>query len=97
MGRKLVERRLRAVSKRLRSLREEVGVIDEQLLHLAEEADDACIRALVSETPGVGSESRKAQEHADAMRKHRTHVLTTIAELEAKQDLLLDQLSASRG
>ena len=31
------------------------------------------------------------------MRKHRTHVVTTIAELEAKQDLLLDQLSASRG
>lgn len=97
MGRKLVERRLRATTKRLRSLRDEVQVIDEQLLHLADEADDAGLRALVSETPGVGSESRKAHEHADAMRKHRAHVLATIAELEAKQDLLLDQLSAARG
>jgi hypothetical protein len=95
MGRRLVERRLRAITKRLRSLRDEIRVIDDQLAHLADDADDAGIRALVSETPGAGSEYRQAQAHADAMRAHRTHVLTTIADLEAKQDELLDQLSAA--
>jgi hypothetical protein len=95
MGKRLVERRLRAITQRLRTLRDEIRVIDDQLAHLADDADDAGIRALVSETPGAGSEYLHAKAHADAMRAHRLHVLTTIADLEAKQDQLLDQLTAS--
>jgi hypothetical protein len=88
----LVERRLRAISKRLRTLRDEITVIDDQLAHLSDDADDAGIRALVSETPGAGSAYREAKAHADAMRNHRAHVIATIAELEQRQDELLDQL-----
>jgi hypothetical protein len=75
-------------------LREELAVIDEQLAHLADEADDLGIRALVAESPGAGPEYRKAQEHADAMAAHRAHVLASIAELDRRQDQLLDELSA---
>ena len=55
---------------------------DEQLGHLAEEADDARLRALVSETPLAEREHREAQRHADAMRRHRAEVLDQIARLE---------------
>jgi flagellar biosynthesis chaperone FliJ len=92
MGRRTVERQLRQSSLRLKSLREELRVIDEQLAMLADEADDMGIRALVSETPGAGAEYREAQAHADAMAKARAHVVATIAQLEARQDELLDQL-----
>jgi hypothetical protein len=88
----MVERRLRVLTKRLRSLRDELTVIDDQLAHLSDDADDAGIRALVSETTGAGPEFRQAKAHADAMRSHRAHVVTTIAELEQRQDDLLDQL-----
>jgi hypothetical protein len=94
MGKRMIERRLRQTSARLRVLREELGVIDEQLAQLADEASDSAIRALVSESPGVSYEHRKAQEHADAMAAHRDHVVTTITSLELRQDQLLDELAA---
>jgi len=94
MTRSLVERRLSEVAERLRELRLELAVTEEQLRHLAEEADDARLRALVSETPMAGHEHREAQRHADAMSKHRAEVEATIAKLERQQDDLLDRLTA---
>lgn len=94
MTRSLVERRLSEVAQRLRELRSELAVSDEQLRHLAEEADDARLRALVSETPMAGHEHREAQRHADAMARHRAEVEATIAKLEQQQDELLDRLTA---
>lgn len=95
MGKFLVERRLREVSERLRRLREELAVIDEQLLHLAGEADDQRIRALVAETPLADAEYRDAARHAGAMAKRRAEVVASIAELERRQDQLLDRLTGS--
>ena len=93
MGQRMVERRLRETGDRLRRLREELQIVDEQLRHLADEADDKGLRALVSETPGADSEYREARRHADAMRAHREQVAASIAELEARQDSVLDRLS----
>jgi cell division septum initiation protein DivIVA len=90
----LVERRLSQVATRLRELREELRMIDEQLVVFADDADDSAIRALVSETPGAEFEANDARKHADAMRKHRAHVAAKIVELEQRQDELLDKLSA---
>jgi predicted nucleic acid-binding Zn-ribbon protein len=93
MGSWLVERRLGQVASRLRKLRDELAVADEQLLHLADDADDLAVRALVSEAPAASSESNDARKHVDAMRRHRERVVAQIAELEARQDRLLDELS----
>jgi hypothetical protein len=94
MSRSLVERRLTEVATRLKQLRGELAVSDEQLLQLAAEADDARLRALVSETPLAGREHQDAQRHADAMQRHRAEVLEGIAKREAAQDELLDRLLA---
>ena len=91
----LVERRLTQVASRLKSLRDELSMIDEQLDHLATDADDQAIRALVSETPGAALEANDARKHADAMARHRDHIVAAIAELEQRQDELLDKLTAS--
>ena len=94
MSRSLVERRLTDVADRLRELREELAVTDEQLALLAEQADDARLRALVSETPLAGQEHREAARHAEAMRRHRAEVAAGIEALERAQDDLLDRLVA---
>jgi len=94
MSRSLLERRLADASERLKRLREELSVADEQLAHLTGEADDARIRALVSETPLASQEHREAQKHADAMLGHRAAVADEIARLEHDQDALLDRMSA---
>jgi hypothetical protein len=96
MSRTRLERRLTEIADRLRDLRTELHVADEQLAHLADEADDARIRSLVSETPLAGREHREAQRHADAMFRHRAEVAAEIASLEADLDDALDRLSAAR-
>ena len=91
----MIERRLRETGVRLRRLREELAVVDEQLGHLNDDAEDKELRSLVSETSGAGVEYREARLHAEAMRRHRSQVHSSILELEAKQDELLDKMNLS--
>ena len=92
MSRQLTERRLRETGSRLRRLRADLAVADEQAAHLSDEADDARLRALVSETPGADRERRHAHRHAEAMDRHRDAVRAEIEQLEQDQDGLLDRL-----
>lgn len=91
MSKSMLERRLAETGARLKQMRAEVTVVDEQLAHFAHEADDARLRALVSETPIADREHRDAARHAETMRRHRETVLAEIAELERAQDELLDR------
>src|SRR5215210_6836170 len=92
MSRWLVEKRLFQAAERLKQLRAEMRVVDEQLVFLNEAADEARLRALVSETPLADREHREAQKHAEAMTRHRAQLASTILELERSQDELLDRL-----
>jgi len=69
-------------------------VLDEQLVALSDAADDARIRALVSETPLADKEHHEAQRHADAMARSRAALQAAITELERAQDELLDRIVA---
>ena len=93
MGKWLVERRLAKVGVRLKSLRNELSVIDEQLLYLGDDADDQEIRAMVAETASSSFEARSARGNHENMSKHRTKVVEEIAELEQRQDELLDEMT----
>lgn len=95
MSRAQIERRLRTVSKQLRSARDDLAVTEEQLIQLSDEADDARLRALVSETPLAEKEHRKASRHADRLRKHREKLTAAIAALDREQDELLDRFGSS--
>ena len=63
-------------------------------LEHASNDNDARIRALVSETPLADREHHDARRHADAMAARRDELRRSIADLEARQDLLLDELTA---
>ena len=90
----MIERRLRQIAVRQRETRAELAIVDEQLGQFTDDEQDAALRALVSETPFAEVEHREARGHAEAMRRHRDHLVDTIAELERRQDDLLDQLAA---
>lgn len=91
-----VERRLRLISRRLSSLREELSVADEQLAHFADLADDSRLRSLVSETPLADEDHRQAERASSAMARHRDDLRDRIHRLEAEQDELLDRLADRR-
>ena len=95
MSRSLIERRLTDVSQRLRRVREELVVLDEQREVFTDAAEDARVRSLVSETPIANREYEEAQRHADAMDRSRRLLLSQIAALSATQDELLDRLVVS--
>ncbi len=90
----MLERKLSSATRRLKELREELAVVDEQLASLVDDADDTRLRALVSETPLAGREHQEAQRHVDAMARHRRDVVGRIETLERAQDELLDRLMA---
>jgi len=94
MRRALVERSLRDVHARLVRVREELSVLDEQLVVFNDAVDEARIRSLVSETPLAGHDYSDAQRTADAANRERASLLASIGELERRQDELLGRLVA---
>ena len=93
MSQSILERRL-VVSERLKRIRAELAVTEEQLVFLEEQAEDVRLRALVAETPLADVEARDARRHADAQAQHRDALRATVRELETEQDSLLDRISA---
>jgi hypothetical protein len=94
MPRTLLQRRLIDVSDRLKRLRAELAVSDEQCAHFEAEAEDARLRSLVSETPMADAEARETRRHADAQTRQRDALRRAVAELEAEQNALLDRMAA---
>ena len=81
MSRSILQRRLVDVSERLKRIRAELAVTEEQLVFLEEEADDVRLRALVAETPLADVEARDARRHADALARHRDALRKNVGEL----------------
>ena len=96
MFRSSIEKKLTAVSKELRTLREELGVIEDQFIQVSDEAEDARLRSLVSETPLAAAEQRESAKAVAALKRDRDGKLKRLHKLERKQDDLLDQLTEVR-
>jgi hypothetical protein len=93
MSRTLLQRRLIDVSDRLKRLRAELAVADEQVAFFEAEAEEARLRALVSETPLADAEAHEVRRHADAQARQRDGLRRSIHELEQEQDNLLDRMA----
>jgi hypothetical protein len=94
MSRSILQRRLVDVSDRLKRMRVELTVTEEQLVFLEDAAEDARLRALVAETPLADVEARDARRQTDVLARHRDSLRANVAELEREQDSLLDRISA---
>ena len=87
------------VNQRLASLSAEIAeelihlrILDEQLAFQSEVADDARIRALVSETPLADRESHIASDDLRRLERSRDEARRRLADLRAEQDSLLERM-----
>ncbi|MHB1775167.1 MAG: hypothetical protein ACYCU7_04130 [Acidimicrobiales bacterium] len=96
MQRFLLERRIRDVHERLNRARAELAVLDEQLAVVADEAEDARLRSLVSETPLAAHEYGEVRRHVDAMSRARESLARQVDELCRRQDELLSHVGTDR-
>jgi hypothetical protein len=97
MHRTTIERRLSDAHERLVRARAELAVLDEQLVVVNEIADDTRLRALVAETPVASREYDEANRHAAAMLQTRSALAEQIADLERRQNELIDRLVVGPG
>jgi len=94
MTRTILQRRLVDVSERLKRLRAELAVTNEQVSFLDGEAEEFRLRALMSETPLADAEARDARQQADTMARYRDTLIVQIGRLQREQDELLDRMAA---
>ncbi len=87
-----MQARLTEVHERLVKARQEVAILEEQMLVFAETAEDARIRALVAETPLASKDWHEARRHEEAMQRGLASARERVAELERAQDELLSKL-----
>jgi len=92
MPQSILQRRLVDVSERLKRIRAELAVTEEQCLFLEEEADLQRMRALVAETPWPTSRPATPR-HADALARHRDSLRSRCG-ARPRAGQLLDRISA---
>jgi hypothetical protein len=97
MHRAIVERRLSDAHQQLLRARAELAVLDEQLVVVNEIADDTRVRALVAESPAASKEHNEAERQATVVLQSREALVDRIADLERRQDELLDRLVVGPG
>jgi hypothetical protein len=97
MRRTTIERRLSEAHQQLKRARAELAIVNEQLPVVDDAADDARLRALVSESPAGLKERDEASRQSSVMHKNRDALVERIAELERRQSELLDRLAVGPG
>jgi len=88
--------RMRALTSEIDTLHTEVRILDEQIAFQSEVADDARLRAVVSETPLAERESRTAGDDLGRLMRVRQVALDRIADLRAEQDRILESMIEPR-
>lgn len=89
-----VSDRLAALSREIAEAQIQLRIVEEQLAFQTEVADDARIRALVSETPLADRESHVAADDLRRLERSREEALRRLSDLRSEQDTLLERMLA---
>jgi hypothetical protein len=90
-----VYKSLTQVGERLTRAREELHIVEEQLLFQMDVLEDARTRMLVSETPLADREFRTARDDYERLEAERDRLQAGIEEMQREQDELLDRMLGS--
>ena len=80
----------------LERAREELRILEEQLVFQNDVVEEAKTRMLVSETPIADQEYRIARDDLERLRRQRERVVNQIDDLRREQDRLLDRMLGSQ-
>ena len=87
-----IQKNLAALNERINRAREELRIVEEQILFQMDVVEETKTRAVVSETPLAHREHEEARADYDRMLKERERIVRSIAELQTEQDRLLDRM-----
>ena len=90
-----LERNLNALTDRIARAREELRIVEEQILFQMDVVEETKVRMLVSETPLADRDHDEARADHIRMLKERDRVQAQITELHEEQDRLLDRMLGS--
>ena len=90
-----IQKSLSQLGERITRAREDLRIVEEQLLFQMDVLEEAKTRMLVAETPLADREFRVAREDHDRLVEERKRVNLEIEELQREQDRLLDRMLAS--
>jgi hypothetical protein len=90
-----IHKTLTELGDNLTRAREDLRIIEEQLLYQADVVEEAKTRMLVSETPVADREFRIARDDYERLVRQRERAHEAIAELRLEQDRLLDRMLGS--
>ena len=87
-----IEKSLAEIGDRLNKAKNDLRIVEEQLLFQMDVMEEAKTRALVAETPLADREFRTARDDYERLGKQREEVQRDILELQKEQDRLLDRM-----
>lgn len=90
-----LEKTLSQIGERLKRAREELRIVEEQLLFQMDVLEEAKTRMLVSETPLADREFHEARGDHERLLRQRNDFQKEIVDLQAEQDRLLDRMLGS--
>jgi hypothetical protein len=91
-----LEKNLSQLTDRITRARDDLHIVEEQLLFQMDVVEEAKTRMLVSETPLSERDHREARDDLQRLVRQREHALADIAELQTEQDRLLDRMLRSK-
>ena len=91
-----IHKNLSDLADELMRAREDLRIIEEQLLFQTDVVEEAKTRMLVSETPLADEEFRIARDDFDRLQRQRQRLITEVDDLRREQDRLLDRMLGSR-
>ena len=80
----------------LERAKEELRILEEQLVFQNDVVEETKTRMLVSETPLADQEFRIARDDFERLRRQKDRVMAQIDDLRREQDRLLDRMLGSR-
>ncbi|MFN2388713.1 MAG: hypothetical protein ABR575_03785 [Actinomycetota bacterium] len=87
-----IQRTLAQIGERLTKARDDLRIVEEQLVFQQDVLEEAETRMLVSETPLADREHRIARDDYERLARQRAEAQRLIDELQAEQDGLLDRM-----
>ncbi len=91
-----LEKNLSELTERIAKARDDLHIIEEQLLFQMDVLEEAKTRMLVAETPLSERDHREARDDFQRLGRQRERALGDIAELQIEQDRLLDRMLRSK-
>ncbi len=87
-----IQKSLSQLGDRITRAREDLRIVEEQLLFQMDVLEEAKTRMLVAETPLAEREHRIARDDYERLQRQRDEAQARIAELQREQDRLLDRM-----